>query len=344
MIKTFEKFDVNSRQKENRLPHIDIMKGFAIFFVVMGHVIAWWYPDFSQNINLLPFNSICLWKFIYSFHMALFLFISGYVAFNPNKTYTVKKTAIRIFSYLIPFISIGILLHFFRGSVITNYWYLRTLSLFIIVLFLFIKVFDLIKVKKRYIIDIALVILYILIFQLLKYICTLHTICDLIFDGSHLIYAIFFISGWILRKYNTIEIYVASDIIASISFIFMFLYLITGYPLLDIKIHSFLCIFFFLNISKKIESQRLASYLKHIGTETLAIYLLHFFFTIKLHFLGQYLINYSNADLSTSLSLQLFIGTLITTILIKCSVFVYNMLNKNQVLSVILFGEIKKYI
>lgn len=53
---------------------IDTLKGIAIYLVVIGHIIAWYFKDFSLNISNMPYNSIILWKTIYSFHMPLFIF------------------------------------------------------------------------------------------------------------------------------------------------------------------------------------------------------------------------------------------------------------------------------
>lgn len=55
-----------------RISYIDQLKGIAILLVVLGHVIGY------NNCE----NSF-LWRFIYSFHMPLFMFISGYVC-SPN--------------------------------------------------------------------------------------------------------------------------------------------------------------------------------------------------------------------------------------------------------------------
>ena len=56
--------------------HIDLLKGFAIILVVLGHSV-----QFLSNNNFED----PLFKFIYSFHMPLFMFLSGYVCFNPQK-------------------------------------------------------------------------------------------------------------------------------------------------------------------------------------------------------------------------------------------------------------------
>lgn len=54
----------------NRISYIDQLKGIAIFLVVLGHVI-------EHNAGRDNF----LWTLIYSFHMPLFMFVSGYLAY-----------------------------------------------------------------------------------------------------------------------------------------------------------------------------------------------------------------------------------------------------------------------
>lgn len=49
---------------------LDVLKGFAIFLVVMGHAIQYNQVDFDTN----P-----VFRFIYSFHMPLFMFVSGFI-------------------------------------------------------------------------------------------------------------------------------------------------------------------------------------------------------------------------------------------------------------------------
>lgn len=53
----------------NRIEHIDILRGFAIFLVVLGHVL-----EKSGQADST------LFYLIYSFHMPLFICISAYVS------------------------------------------------------------------------------------------------------------------------------------------------------------------------------------------------------------------------------------------------------------------------
>lgn len=78
----------------NRISWIDTIKGITIFLVVLGHTI-------------LPQNWL---NYIFSFHMPLFFFLSGYL-FNPEKYpsffgFAIKKVKTLLWPYLV-FFAIG---------------------------------------------------------------------------------------------------------------------------------------------------------------------------------------------------------------------------------------------
>lgn len=63
---------VHVGRQEKRDTSIDSLRGLAILLVVFGHSLQYSNTDFDNNI---------LFRIIYSFHMPLFMFISGYVTF-----------------------------------------------------------------------------------------------------------------------------------------------------------------------------------------------------------------------------------------------------------------------
>lgn len=77
----------------NRLYYLDNLKGLLIILVILGHAIQFTLPDYE---NAFAF------RFIYSFHMPLFFFISGYLA---NRG-CFKKGVIskRVLQLLVPFV------------------------------------------------------------------------------------------------------------------------------------------------------------------------------------------------------------------------------------------------
>jgi len=75
---------------------LDIARGFAIILVCLGHAI--------QN-NIVDFDSSKLFEIIYSFHMPLFMFISGAVAYlQKSKIDSWDWLAKRFCSLIIPFV------------------------------------------------------------------------------------------------------------------------------------------------------------------------------------------------------------------------------------------------
>src|ERR1035437_9035652 len=66
-----------------QIEFIDIMKGFAILLVVVGHF-------YLRNVS--PFGyEIPVYNFIYTFHMPLFFFAGGYLAFISYKSIHVSE-------------------------------------------------------------------------------------------------------------------------------------------------------------------------------------------------------------------------------------------------------------
>ena len=81
------------QQMNSRLQFLDSLKGLLIIMVVIGHVIQSSNPDYQHDI---------LFRFIYSFHMPLFLAISGYLTYKPKyDSGLIKKRAVQL---LIPFV------------------------------------------------------------------------------------------------------------------------------------------------------------------------------------------------------------------------------------------------
>ncbi len=107
--------------------NIDIIKGLAIFLVLWGHSIQYFSikgPDFFDNQ---------MFKFIYSFHMPLFMLISGYLFyFSANKRNLKSLLIAKLKSIGIPIITwglIGSVLYIIKNVLYSN---ITLESLFII--------------------------------------------------------------------------------------------------------------------------------------------------------------------------------------------------------------------
>lgn len=58
----------------NRIDYLDTLKGIAIILVLMGHIIQYIFWNSSAN-----FFSDDIFKYIYGFHMPLFMLICGFL-------------------------------------------------------------------------------------------------------------------------------------------------------------------------------------------------------------------------------------------------------------------------
>ncbi len=85
---------MNNKMKRNS--YYDKIKGLAIVFVVIGHSIQWAYPD--------DFDAHEVFRLIYSFHMPLFMFMSGVIAYRENKQYCIGWLKKRFDSLIVPFL------------------------------------------------------------------------------------------------------------------------------------------------------------------------------------------------------------------------------------------------
>jgi len=77
-----------------RIGWIDAMKGFTILLVVLGHSV--------QNICIGYCEETIIFRTIYSFHMPLFMFLSGYVSYKISSWANIRKRSIQL---LVPFFS-----------------------------------------------------------------------------------------------------------------------------------------------------------------------------------------------------------------------------------------------
>lgn len=93
----------NTRNKE-----IDIVKGLAIFLVIFGHSIQ--YLGGDKYLNSEAFFDNVLFKLIYSFHMPLFMMLSGFLfAYSINK-YTIRELISKRFkSLIVPILTCSVL-------------------------------------------------------------------------------------------------------------------------------------------------------------------------------------------------------------------------------------------
>lgn len=118
----------------NRDTTLDIAKGLLIILVVLGHAIQ--YSFGIEYTKSEDFFSNIVFKTIYSFHMPLFMLISGYLFHNSNKKDFKTLMVTKLIAIGIPMISFIILCNFY-----TEIKYLRDYDFTGLFLFILIQIY-----------------------------------------------------------------------------------------------------------------------------------------------------------------------------------------------------------
>lgn len=320
-----------------RLSYIDISKGFAIFFIVLGHTIVH------------SLNSHIVFNIIYSFHVPLFFIISGFTFDSINKKFLdfIKNKFIRI---LVPYFIWSVLFLFpyylFGGSVDesfgntgtfsfisnlynivygvgvnaalkqnTSLWFLPALFSMEFI-FYFICKFQ--GKKKQIFILIFLFLISVLSYKYITVIFPfgLNTFLNL---------GIFFYSGYLMKKYNIVDknykkrylltaflligisLSIINDSVSCVDYYYgnIFLFYVT----------SFFLSLFIIFISKLIITNKV---LEYIGKNTMGILIFHkliiLIFQTKLGFVSS-LLNNSNVFIELTLSLIVTILSIIFSLI-----------------------------
>lgn len=266
----------------DRLTHIDILKGIAILLVVMGHLFVP-YTDYLDS----PINQM-----IYSVHMPLFFFLSGFV-FHVKKDaphWLGKAVVTKVITLLFPFISFSILYSLcmgisyygllFANEMHNGYWF--TLVLFeIMVISLIVNLIN--KwggVKLDFVLNVCITIMLLGIVYLDLIPAPYKTLLST--DKVAKFY-MYFQMGKFVNTYTSIKNVFRSQytyIIGLISYTVLFA--IWGYDLQSVNACSFILpicgIIVLVNVVEK--NQSVLGYrgiLPWIGQHSLEIYLIHFF-------------------------------------------------------------------
>lgn len=334
-----------------RIDYIDGIRGFAIILVVVGHAIAWNYPDwqevcfFSQTQSKELMVGGVVWQLIYSFHMALFFMVSGYlsgtsIVDKQNYWNKIKNKTLRL---LVPYLATGYLFFFVRGN--WGGWFLLTLyemSILWIILYVLLRKLNPTSVKWKDVLVMAFV------YGLLRGLSIFPLTAGFV-DVNLLKYFIPFCFGCLMRRHPVVEGMVRDRKVYTFCLILFILLFISRYltdiPLLYIVIEkvdfffsiSSLCAciatysFFVNGINHKIEN--LFTYL---GKVSLPIYILHILFVVQLPAIG---IFFLEQNAVTSITIQIVYSLAVSTVAISLSIFLYNLLRRSALIRLLLFGE-----
>ncbi|MFT3703318.1 MAG: acyltransferase family protein [Agriterribacter sp.] len=332
---------------KDRLSYIDQLKGIAIFLVVFGHSI--------QN-NTVESDKQPLFVWLYSFHMPLFMFISGYIAGKSTHINSLSDYGIflkkRVISLLIPYFVWPLLVHnfFFKKNdtldfatqgwkLITQWnslWYLWFLFFLLICYSLFYIASRKLNKKNIILIDVIIASSIAALLYVIK------PLGLFISSSSFLLYFLFLFSGVFAYKYSIISNVLLNQWIFSISLL-LFIVLSGRYDyndngnlnkLLKIII-AFSAISSLYYIVRKIKwNPTVDKYVQLLGRNTIVIYTTHF--AINWFFKGVPL--FSNLGL-VSLILVNFVLALI--VIIAC-LLIFEIVQLSPLLNFLLYGHMPK--
>lgn len=109
-----------------RLASMDMLKGFAIIMVIAGHAVQYLISGHYYDKEV--------YRLIYSFHMPLFMAITGFFASGQGGKYiSIKQLTKRAYHLLLPLVVYAFVMRFifhamphFTGCLIYNLWFLKS--------------------------------------------------------------------------------------------------------------------------------------------------------------------------------------------------------------------------
>ncbi|WP_113637117.1 acyltransferase family protein [Nubsella zeaxanthinifaciens] len=182
---------------KRRILWIDSLKGILILLVILGHCIQDADKNYLQNTS---------WNLIYSFHMPMFMALSGYVTYplKGEPSVNLKKRAKEL---LVPFFSWTFIIGLFSGNPFSriynailypdlSYWFIWALFFIIFLFSIAYKISELIKIKPEYMIVVTATIL-----------CIVMILLEFRLFGFQFItyYFIFFSLGYFIKKHISLN-------------------------------------------------------------------------------------------------------------------------------------------
>ena len=362
---------------KQRIEYFDLLKGIAIFLVVMGHALT---------MCIRGIDAAFLFKLIGQVHMPIFFFISGFLTYKDNFAPPALKK--RFLQLIIPFFVVSALWiwyfpHSSLGSPMSSsltgmycsYWkdgYRFTLCLFALFL-LYLPFSAILRHCRRFWQKIAVVLItYAVLLIAASFLSSEQANHDIVGIGLMSYFFPIFMVGVFARKYSSVYCTVTSSgtwfTIAAIVFAFTFYsivypwdlpflpgwYKAVARPLMHIS-----TVIIAVNVVKPWSKRKfciatadtasivtqdnaskpsgVARYFKYLGTESLSIYLLHYFFLFPLTPLQEPLkaIGLQFVPLAT-------IATVVAFIVIAITLFVSSIISHSPLLSLLLLGKTGK--
>lgn len=316
-----------------RIQYIDRLKGMAIILVVIGHLMAFCTVSVWNPIN----------EVIMSFHMPLFMFLSGIVATPPQ---CLRKLSLKFSRFMLPMLWVGLLFSavvvrnvpsFFTDHYKNGYWYLYVLTLYYVVLYLYGKF----PVPKRFvwIADIGLLIVVHIASSLLDRAIS-PSLSDTLGAGMFKGYWVYFCLGFIVRRHNLMAWIVTHNWIFTLA-------LLSYVPLLYLfETHVFvrfgqlvpisiIIVLLYLFRAREHQTAWWDRGLAYIGRSTLDIYVFHYFVlnVINLRAVSPWL------QQSGNYLLELLLLVVIALLVCGVCILIGKVLRQSDIIRMVVFGD-----
>jgi fucose 4-O-acetylase-like acetyltransferase len=312
-------------EQTKRLDYIDALKGFAILLVVMGHFLANCHTDFKTAL-VGGGQSMLLWKFIYSFHMPLFMFCSGLVFKfdNPSLSNLIISINKRIKGLMLPYFGMGAVA-FFLLDKFAPFWYLYTLFVFYVITL----AIYLIMSRFQWWHGIAGSVILLITGLFVQISCSKLGNYEIkpFLDIGHFSLYFFFCLGVVFKKHQ-ISKYCGTKFFSTTVIIFFILFLIkfdiihtSNNHLLSVvtsRMYVLSAILMLYSLFLNVEKGYTFTWLKKIGFISLEIYILHPFFLPKLAFFED---AFNSFAPQSSVIIQFFVSLVASILLIVCCSF-----------------------
>lgn len=338
------------KEIQNRISYIDALKGFAILLVVMGHTITKLYSQsFEHMLWDYPMVTMFWWLVIYSFHMPLFMFISGFL-FHKDEGYSwqdgVRTIWKRAYTLLLPFLSWALITRYVFHAP-WDLWFLRSLFTFVLIALLW-------ELPRKYIVNrwilmVGDVLFYALSWWGLKHVVRLLPLeVQSIIDFRSDMY-LFFCFGILFRRYKLEGLlrhrwFFTFSLLTYLVLFYCQQVAITVIPYQSIvyPLSAVMVVWYLFEHTANGDS-KWWGYFVRIGKYTLEIYILHTLVSFHLPWIGDAIIQLAqsgNISMFFSAStVQLVCSMILSMVTIEISIVIRNILSKSRLLSLVLLGR-----
>ncbi len=311
-------------KENNRIAFIDRMKGLAIILVVVGHLLK----TGEDGI---------VYQFIYSFHMPLFMFLSGIVV---KDSIPIMKLARKLSQFLWPFIVVGSLYVLFIGNTIADfvlankkmgYWYLLVLAIF----YVFASIYGLLG-KKHIVKDIFLSVGIYFLFRFACVYLPRDVVGGFSLDVCYQNWP-FFVLGLLVHRYDLLYIMKKYNIIFSIALIAYipsyYVWIKYGHLYVVEAMLAIMILYYFFMVRDK-SQMWIERKLSYIGKKTLDIYIYHCFVTqyIAMGCLNLYL------EETNNILIEFILSLMVALIVVFISIAIGKIIRKSDILKVLVYG------